>query len=162
MEGLSKAKVISLEVTVYSVPAVILFCAKHNGQLIGDTPTTISRAFRKAERFGMGLAFEGMGAYDIFTMTHAANWFASEAVSDMQMMSVGMAGLSGRCDLSTEIVLLALFGLNVPEEVAKTILEGRFEDLGPNIAKVLKDKGVDWEEKWLRFATVPTPEPTTK
>lgn len=161
MEGLPKAKVVSLEVTVYSVPAVILFCAKHQGQMIGDTPTIISRAFRKAERSRMGLAFEGMGVRDIFTMSHAAHWFASEAVSDLEMMSVGMEGLNGHCNLPVEIILLALFGINIPEEVARTILEDRFDDLGPTIAKVLKAKGVDWEERWLRFATVPTPETTT-
>ncbi len=162
MEGLPKAKVISLEVAVYAVPAVIFFCARHHGQMIGDTPTIISRAFRKAERFGMGLAFEGMGVHDIFIMDHAANWFASEAVSDLQMMAVGMEGLSGRCALSTEIILVALFGTNIPEEVAKVFVEGQVEELGPTIARVLQANGVDWEEKWLRFTKVPPAEPTTK
>lgn len=152
MEGLPKAKVISLEMAMYSVPAVILFCARHHNQCIGDTPSTISRAFRKAERCGIGLAFEDHGVYDVFVMTHVANWFAAEAVSDSQMLEVGMMGIRGQCDLTIDVILLALFGENIPDEIFTAITgECPPEELGPIIANILQSRGVDWEEKWLTF-----------
>lgn len=127
--------------------------------MIGDTPTIISRAFRKAEKFGMGLCFEGRGVYDIFVVDNAARWFANEAVSDVQMMAVGMEAMNGHCSLPTEIFLVALFGIDLPEEVALAYFEDRFNELGPTVAKAIKARGVDWEERWLQFTVASTPEP---
>lgn len=155
MEGLPKAKVISLEVAVYTLPAVIAFCAKHHEVLMGDTPNIVSRTFRIVEQGGTGLAFESVAIYDIFGMTCAAPWFISEAMSDMEMIHIGMNGLTGRFDLSPEVVLVALFGVNIPAEIAAVIHKGRFEELASAIAKVIKASDVDWDEKWLNFSFEP-------
>lgn len=151
MEGLPKAKVISLEVCVYTLPAVIAFCAKHYGSLDGDTPNIISRTFREIEKSGTGMAFESDKIGVIFDTTNVAGWFASEAVLDMEMILIGMDGLIGRFNLSPEVALVALFGVNIPAEIAAVIREGRFEELAPTIAKMLRARGVDWDEKWLNF-----------
>jgi len=137
---------------MYSVPAVILFCARHHDQRIGDTPSIIARAFRKAERCGLGLGFEGLGVYEVFPMTQLANWFAAEAVSDRQMREVGDMGLNGQCDLTIDVILLALFGEDIPDEIFRAITAERPpEELGPMIGDNLRSKGVDWEDKWLTF-----------
>lgn len=142
------------EVTVYSVPAVILFCAKNNNSFAGDQAAIIARAFRKAERCGIGLGFEADAATEIFKDYGLRRWFCSQAVSDYELMTVGMNGLAGRCDLSILAVLLGIFGVNVPEEVAEVVVRGDFDNLSSAITHSLKAKGVDWEEGWLKFEAV--------
>lgn len=148
---------------MYAVPAVILFCAKHHEGMLGNPPRIISRAFRQAERSGCGLAFPGNAVYQIFPESNLANWFAGEALGDMDMLTVGMEALqSGNSGLPIEVILLALFGVNVPDEVAQVCLDGRLGDLARTIAKDLKSKGIDWEEGWLSFTVATTPGPVAK
>lgn len=141
---------------MYTLPSVVLFCARHHAAKIGDTPTIISRAFRMVERNEKGMAFDACDISIVFTDANTAQRFTEEASSDREMLQIGLETLANNnFSFQIEIVLLALFGVQIPAEILQACQENRIENIGPIITKVLKARGVDWEEGWIRFEPYP-------